>query len=33
MMGRRIIKNAQLAFGAPPPRFPSTLHVLPAPQQ
>lgn len=33
MMGRKIIKNAQLAFGAPPPRFPSTLHVLPAPQK
>jgi hypothetical protein len=33
MMGRRIIKNARLAFGAPPPRFPSTLHVLPAPPQ
>ncbi|WP_319457182.1 MULTISPECIES: hypothetical protein [unclassified Mycobacterium] len=33
MMGRKIIKNAQVAFGAPPPRFPSTLHVLPAPEQ
>jgi hypothetical protein len=33
MMGRKIIKNAHVAFGAPPPRFPSTLHVLPAPQQ
>ncbi len=33
MMGRKIIKNAQLAFGPPPPRWPSTLHVLPAPQQ
>ena len=33
VMGRKIIKNAQLAFGAPPPRWPSTLHVLPAPKQ
>lgn len=33
VMGRKIIKNAQLAFGAPPPRWPATLHVLPAPQQ
>jgi hypothetical protein len=32
MMGKKIIKNAQLAFGPPPPRWPSTLHVLPARQ-
>jgi hypothetical protein len=29
MMGKKIIKNAQLAFGSPPPRWPSALHVLP----
>ena len=33
MMGRKIIANARQAFGSPPPRWPSTLHVLPAPQQ
>ena len=33
MMGRKIVANARLAFGTPPPRWPSTLHVLPAPQQ
>jgi hypothetical protein len=32
MMGKKIIKNAQLAFGNPPPRWPSTLHVLPVRQ-
>ena len=32
MMGRKIIANAQLAFGSPPPRWPSTLHVLPVRQ-
>jgi hypothetical protein len=32
MMGKKIIKNAQLAFGSPPPRWPSTLHVLPVRQ-
>ncbi|MCP9271011.1 hypothetical protein [Mycolicibacterium arenosum] len=32
MMGKKIIANAQLAFGAPPPRWPSTLLVLPAPK-
>lgn len=31
LMGKRIIKNAATAFGAPPPRWPSKLHVLPAP--
>jgi hypothetical protein len=33
VMGRKIIANARQAFGNPPPRWPSTLHVLPAPQQ
>jgi hypothetical protein len=33
MMGRKIIANARQAFGGPPPRWPSTLHVLPAPRQ
>jgi hypothetical protein len=32
-MGKKIVKNAQLAFGTPPPRWPSTLHALPAPEQ
>ena len=32
LMGKRIISNAQAAFGPPPPRWPSKLHVLPAPQ-
>jgi sulfur relay (sulfurtransferase) DsrF/TusC family protein len=32
LMGKRIVKNAQLAFGNPPPRWPSTLHVLPSAQ-
>jgi hypothetical protein len=33
MMGRKIIANSRQAFGNPPPRWPSTLHVLPvAPQ-
>ncbi len=31
LMGKRIVKNARLAFGNPPPRWPSTLHVLPSP--
>jgi hypothetical protein len=31
MMGRKIVGNARLAFGNPPPRWPATLHVLPAP--
>jgi len=30
MMGRKIVKNAQLAFGPPPVRWPGTLHVLPS---
>ena len=30
MMGKRIIKNAQLAFGPPPVRWPGALHVLPS---
>jgi hypothetical protein len=33
LMGRKIIANARQAFGNPPPRFPSTLHVLPVAQQ
>ncbi|WNG80669.1 hypothetical protein C6A86_021010 [Mycobacterium sp. ITM-2016-00316] len=32
LMGKRIVKNATLAFGSPPPRWPSTLHVLPSAQ-
>jgi len=32
LMGKRIVKNAALAFGSPPPRWPSTLHVLPSAQ-
>jgi len=31
MMGKRIIENARMAYGAPPPRWPSKIHVLPAP--
>ncbi|BBY14722.1 hypothetical protein [Mycolicibacterium litorale] len=30
MMGKRIIENARSAFGAPPSRWPATLHVLPS---
>lgn len=33
LMGRKIVKNAQLAFGSAPPRWPSTLHVLPPARQ
>jgi hypothetical protein len=32
MMGKKIITNARNAFGNPPPRWPSSLHVLPAPR-
>jgi hypothetical protein len=32
LMGKRIIANARMAFGAPPGRWPAKLHVLPAPQ-
>jgi len=32
-MGKKIVTNARLAFGRPPPRWPATLHVLPAPRQ
>jgi|SRR5690349_11470405 len=32
MMGKRIINHARAAFGPPPPRWPSKLHVLPSPQ-
>ena len=31
-MGKKIVANARLAFGNPPPRWPTTLHVLPAPR-
>jgi hypothetical protein len=30
LMGKKIIKNARLAFGPPPTRWPGALHVLPA---
>src|SRR4029077_5973478 len=30
MMGKKIVANARMAFGTPPPRWPSSLHVLPA---
>jgi hypothetical protein len=30
LMGKRIVDNARTAFGPPPPRWPATLHVLPA---
>jgi hypothetical protein len=33
MMGKKIVANARKAFGTPPPRWPATLHVLPAPRQ
>ncbi|MGY4870233.1 hypothetical protein [Mycolicibacterium elephantis] len=32
LMGKRIVANAQNAFGEPPARWPATLHVLPAPR-
>ena len=32
LMGKRIIANARMAFGSPPPRWPAALHVLPSPQ-
>jgi hypothetical protein len=32
MMGKRIIANARMAFGSPPPRWPQKIHVLPSPQ-
>jgi hypothetical protein len=31
LMGKRIIANARLAFGNPPLRWPTTLHLLPPP--
>ena len=31
LMGKKIIANARNAFGNPPPRWPSSLHVLPGP--
>ncbi len=30
MVGKKIIRNARTAFGAPPARWPGTLHLLPA---
>ena len=33
LMGKRIIENARMAFGPPPPRWPSKLHVLPSPRE
>ncbi|KUI14041.1 hypothetical protein AU193_08395 [Mycobacterium sp. GA-1285] len=32
LMGKRIVANARGAFGPPPPRWPTVLHVLPAPR-
>ncbi|AEV74236.1 hypothetical protein MycrhN_3718 [Mycolicibacterium rhodesiae NBB3] len=32
MMGKRIVSNARKAFGDPPPRWPSSIRVLPAPR-
>src|SRR6201991_173793 len=32
LMGKRIIGNARTAFGPPPPRWPTNLHVLPSPE-
>ena len=29
MVGKKIVRNARQAFGAPPTRWPSTLHLLP----
>jgi len=31
LMGKKIVANARNAFGNPPPRWPTSLHVLPAP--
>lgn len=31
LMGKKIITNARQAFGNPPPRWPASLHLLPAP--
>ena len=33
LMGKRIVANARMAFGNPPPRWPASLHVLPAPSE
>jgi hypothetical protein len=32
VMGKRIVSNARKAFGDPPPRWPSSIRVLPAPR-
>jgi hypothetical protein len=33
LMAKKIITNARKAFGAPPSRWPASLHVLPAPSE
>lgn len=33
LMGKKIVANARAAFGNPPPRWPSALHVLPGPSE
>jgi len=33
LMGKKIVANARKAFGNPPPRWPSSLHVLPGPNE
>jgi hypothetical protein len=33
LMSKKIIANARVAFGSPPPRWPSPLHLLPAPSE
>jgi len=32
LMGKRVVANARNAFGAPPPRWPAAIHVLPPPR-
>jgi len=33
LMAKKIVANARAAFGNPPPRWPASLHVLPAPSE
>jgi hypothetical protein len=33
LMGKKMVANARAAFGNPPPRWPASLHVLPAPSE
>ena len=33
LMGKKIVANARMAFGEPPPRWRSSLHVLPGPSE